>query len=336
MLFAGTPSIHARFTNTDFHVAVQSALGAPLSLLRPFIGMPIQSGKDGAKPKVDPFGNNIKKLNHAKGGGTTQNHNTIVNLLSYWLARAGVPHRGGRHGKPRSCKDLFTHIKPGQAGGAEQPRVLQEIIPDLRIDGRFIDTTTEGDGAQLLGSVRTLADIKTKSCDDKYAQDSSGATGAVVNKKQSRVNSDYYRKAKKLDADLGTDPDTDGPYTKELKSYGKSGGEVIAPVVGAFGEMSSHVYAIVDLVATLLGDSHCRTYSDSPATAKAMYTQRIRRSLGLAAHLGWARLLSDRLRDLVQTPAFSQNATGARLRRDEEDSFERENFLNPDFSHHTQ
>ena len=79
-----------------------------------------------------------------------------------------------------------------------------------------------------------------------------------------------------------------------------------------------------------------RTYSDSPATAKAMYTQRIRRSLGLAAHLGWARLLSDRLRDLVQTPAFSQNATGARLRRDEEDPFERENFLNPDFSHHTQ
>ena len=69
-----------------------------------------------------------------------------------------------------------------------------------------------------------------------------------------------------------------------------------------------------------------------------MYTQRIRRSLGLAAHLGWARLLSDRLRDLVQTPAFPRNTTSSApgMRQDEEDSFERETFLNPDFNHHAQ
>ena len=335
VLFAGTPSIHARFSNTEFHIAVQSVLGAPLSLLRPYIGMDIDTNDKHAKPRVDPYGNNIKKLNHAKGGGTTQNHNTFVNLLSYWLSRAGVPHRGGRHGKPTTCKDLFTHINPGRTGGE---RVLQEIIPDIRIDGRFIDTTLEGTGAQLFGSVRTLADIKTKSCDDKYARDSSGAVSAVVNKKQGDVNKDYHRKAKALDDELGTDQDCEGPYVKELKTYGKSGGEVVAPVVGAFGEMSEHVYAIVDLVATLLGEEHCRTYSDKPATAKAMYTQRIRRSLGLAAHLGWARLLSDRLRDLVQTPAFPRNTTSSApgMRQDEEDSFEREIFLNPDFNHHAQ
>jgi hypothetical protein len=31
-----------------------------------------------------------------------------------------------------------------------------------------------------------------------------------------------------------------------------------------------------------------------------MFTQRLYRSLGLAAHLGWARLLVDRYRDLVE------------------------------------
>jgi hypothetical protein len=31
-----------------------------------------------------------------------------------------------------------------------------------------------------------------------------------------------------------------------------------------------------------------------------MFTQRLYRSLGLAAHLGWARFLVDRYRDLVE------------------------------------
>jgi hypothetical protein len=52
-----------------------------------------------------------------------------------------------------------------------------------------------------------------------------------------------------------------------------------------------------------------------------MFTQRLYRSLGLAAHLGWARLLVDRFRDLVEVPDFAP---------DDEDAFEYENYHNPD------
>jgi hypothetical protein len=55
------PSLHSSFTNNEFHAAVQNAVGAPLSLLNQVIVLPIKSATNGPTPKVDPFGNNIKK-----------------------------------------------------------------------------------------------------------------------------------------------------------------------------------------------------------------------------------------------------------------------------------
>ena len=71
-------------------------------------------------------------------------------------------------------------------------------------------------------------------------------------------------------------------------SYGKDG-KVIIPVVGAFGEMSSDVYAIIDLVASILTHEHLSYYSEHPSAIKGMFQQNIYRSLGLSAHLGPAR-----------------------------------------------
>ena len=331
VLFTSWPSSHARFTNPEFHTAVQSVVGAPLSVLRPYLNFPIKSNRKGeTPPKVDPYGNALRKLSGAPGGGTTRNHHALVDLLSFWLHQAGVPHRGGRHGKPRSCKDLFTHIDPN-AAREEGQRVLQSIIPDLVIDGRSLDTRNEGSGHKLLASVRTLADIKTKSCDSRYAQDSSGRVGAVVNKKQSDVNKDYHDKARELDSSLITaDPNREDGYEKELDTYGQEG-MVVAPVLGAFGEMSEHVYDITDLAADLLAEKHCSTYNDEPKDVKTMFIQRIRRSVGLTAHLGWARLLLDRLRDLVQIPGASTHTSGWDAEPDDEDEHERDNYLNPEF-----
>jgi hypothetical protein len=42
---------------------------------------------------------------------------------------------------------------------------------------------------------------------------------------------------------------------------------------------------------------------DKPSEAKGMFTPRLYRFLGLTAHPGWARLLVDRYRDLVEVPA---------------------------------
>ena len=38
------------------------------------------------------------------------NHDAFVDMLSYWLAKASIPHKGGWRGRPRPCKDIFTHI----------------------------------------------------------------------------------------------------------------------------------------------------------------------------------------------------------------------------------
>ena len=63
-----------------------------------------------------------------------------------------------------------------------------------------------------------------------------------------------------------------------------------------------------------------------------MFTQRLYRSFGLAAHLGWARLLTDRFQDLVEIPAPTrQSPDGHRdFTPDDEDAFEYETYHNPD------
>ena len=338
VLFVGMPSRHNRFTNNEFHVAVQSVMGAPLSLLKQAIGLPIKSTTNGPTPKVDPFGNNLKKLRAALGGGTTRNHNSFVDRLSYWLSRARVPHRGGNKGKPQSCKDLFNRINTNNCQeGEERQRDLQEIIPDIVIDGRFLPSSLDGVGATLLRGVRTLVDVKTKSCDLKYPA-ALGDPATVAKKRQKQVNDDYHKRAAKLDEKLGTAAGSTGPFEKELNQYGQKG-RVAGPVVGAFAETSPDTYAIADLVASVLAAEHCSFYSEKPSEAKALFSQQLYRSLGLTAHLGWARLLVDRHRDLVQVPAAAgQHTSGSRnphhFTPDDEEAYEHENYFNPDTTPH--
>jgi hypothetical protein len=62
-------------------------------------------------------------------------------------------------------------------------------------------------------------------------------------------------------------------------------------------------------------------------------TQRLYRSLGRAAHLGWARLLVDRYRDLVEVPAPTREDPGGgrhHFAPDDEDASKYENYHNPD------
>jgi len=65
-----------------------------------------------------------------------------------------------------------------------------------------------------------------------------------------------------------------------------------------------------------------------------MFTQRLYRSFGLAAHLGWARLLTDRFRDLVEIPAPTRQSPDPDGHRvftpDDKDAFEYETNHYPD------
>ena len=54
----------------------------------------------------------------------------------------------------------------------------------------------------------------------------------------------------------------DGPFITILREYGVEEG-VLAPVVEAFADMSSHVYVIADLVTSLLAAEHCSFFTRS-------------------------------------------------------------------------
>jgi len=70
-----------------------------------------------------------------------------------------------------------------------------------------------------------LVDVKTKSCDDKYAASASPASQAVVNKRQQQVNRNYHNQAK-------LDEDERAFTTAKMKPspnpQGVEGGQVVA------------------------------------------------------------------------------------------------------------
>ena len=85
-----------------------------------------------------------------------------------------------------------------------------------------------------------------------------------------------------------------------MNSY--NSGRVSGLVVGAFGEVSMQVRDLAGLVACELNAEHLALFDGAMNESKQMFTQRMRRSVRLAVHCGWAKLLLDRCRDLVQDP----------------------------------
>ena len=57
-----------------------------------------------------------------------RNHNSFVDLLSFWLARASVPHRGGKQGKPKTYKNLLSRVSTRcrHRFGVEGAKTLKE------------------------------------------------------------------------------------------------------------------------------------------------------------------------------------------------------------------
>ena len=97
---------------------------------------------------------------------------------------------------------------------------------------------------------------------------------ACTNARQVRVNQDYHKKAKDLDARLGGDQQ-DG-FEAELKTFGRDGVVlrpiVLRPIVGAFGEMSSHVDLLADAIADAQTAEHLSYCGDRGSkTVKAYY-----------------------------------------------------------------
>ena len=281
---------------------------------------------------MDPIGYILKKLRGVKHDGTRQNHDAFLNTISKWLAKAKIPHMGGRFCNPRTCKGLFSRLsyrlaqleETGDIPDEESAfKILQHIIPDLVINGRSLSGT-----GPLVGT-KSIVDVKTLSPCGVYPDDRTSTPNAVVNARQMKVNLDYHTKAQSLDARGGG---THDGFDAELNSYGQAG-KVVGPVMGAFGEMSSDVHAIADVVAEELALEHCTFYADkTQKMVKGFFLNQIYRSWGLTAHRGWARLLLDR-RCLVQIPNAPHHHT--RMGDDYYEENEMESYFNPEASHHT-
>ena len=138
----------------------------------------------------------------------------------------------------------------------------------------------------------------------------------------------YVKRARDLDRQIpGHQPDEEGPFTKELKSYGDNG-RVLIPVAGAFVEMSSDAHAIAELCASLQADQYCANHRAQPAAVRGMFRRRIYRTWGMKMHQGWAWLLQDRLQDHVINPEAKRHSQ-AYGGDDEVNTFEECAFNNP-------
>ena len=91
---------------------------------------------------------------------------------------------------------------------------------------------------------------------------------------------DYEKRARELDSQIpGHQSDEEGPFTKELKSYGANG-RVLIQVVGAFAETFTDAQAIAELCASLQADQYCASHRSQPEAVKGMFKRRIYRTWG--------------------------------------------------------
>ena len=108
---------------------------------------------------------------------------------------------GGKCGNPRTCKGVFSRVsyRLSQHTPTETQRVLQRIIPDLALNGRGLCSVGP------LANKKSLADTKTLSPCNRYAEHRDSKPNAVVNGRQRQVDKDNHHRAKELDSGFGED-----------------------------------------------------------------------------------------------------------------------------------
>ena len=75
----------------------------------------------------------------AKYDGIRKLHDSIVNLLSRWLKRAHVSHKGCAWGTPQTCKETFLEqINRLSDNDSGNNRWLQGAIPYLIINAPYL------------------------------------------------------------------------------------------------------------------------------------------------------------------------------------------------------
>jgi hypothetical protein len=168
--------------------------------------------------------------------------------------------------------------------------------------------------------VRKLADTKTLACGKNYrsfrAEDPNKRKNYPVEQRAALVPKQYLSKARSLDHQLhGTPRGTVGPIEAKLLEYGALDGPdahaAVGLVLGAFGELSTSCCSLCTSIARVAAARLLSFWKMSPEQALAFSKQKkkILRFWGLTGQRGWARLILDRLQNLVLSPGDSKGST---------------------------
>jgi len=264
-------------------------MGLPQPACRHFIGKKIKPGNEAT---MDAYGNKICSMT-LKGGGWTKRHDNVKFTIQKSLRQAAVEHTCEvynlvrRHIPQRAHDELML----------KKQRDRQGIVPDFSISGM--------DGGTLLGDVKTM--IRGEAHLEKKHQN---VPFGPVNARAKRVNHEYQKHAKEIDAKYNNTMDGDGivgPVQRAVQSFGRTRGFV----VGAYGECSQDLLKLVDDTAAAQGVKDWRRMGCKNAVeAAGVLVEATRTNISLAALRSHARLLLDRI-DLY----MNAGATAALQRR---------------------
>jgi hypothetical protein len=324
-IFGQLPCKSVHFSPQEWLVTTALHLGAPIPLLNSSIGKKINNHPNCPQLKVDPFGHNLLTVAGILGGGTYLNHNTITGMISRSLKEAGISHRGGsRDSSAKNVFGLASNITPANRNKQNS------IFPDMFITGTVHITSSPLSGSSWICDTN----LKTLAPGNKYVIPSI-EFGAATERRQREVNAEYLNNARKLDRQQHNTPvGTKGPHEQVIIN---NGGRVLGFISGAFGEASSDIHTIRDIVAQEIARFHVEFYHCNEKTAIAMFREITNRKWGHTMARSWARLLLDRLADYVGQGRRERGDDGF---HDEENAHETNNYHNPPgggrgFSHGT-
>ena len=264
-------------SNRHLQMAYEAYYGDKCKAAAHLVGHEIQSvqTKRSSEP-CDEYGGDVI-VSRASSKFHYPRHDSMKFTLKSLLDEAGVAN---------VCEpdDLFAaYVRQDDGPGLGGRHVLR---PDF--------VTTQG-------GKRTLWDVKTICmCKSWYKP---GATTTAVMVRQNKVNSVYQAAARKADRRTYQDNNDGraapqnhrGAVCAELDSYG----EVKGLVAGAFGEMSSNVEALVNLIAQTKARQWQLRGAISEEHAKASAKREAVRDIGIEAVRGYAILKDDRIRSIT-------------------------------------
>ena len=195
--------------------------------------------------------------------------------------------------------DLFSHLFTNEAylAQSKSARQRQGICPDFWIpsSNRIME---------LKSFSYSPVRYKSKKCHRERRH--------AANLRERSIQTGYIAKARKADRMWCNTPEGEqGPIEQRLLQFGP----VLGLTAGGFGEMNSYMDVLVDLIATKAAEDKWRLMgATSLAQAKQTFVIRVRRSIGVEAARGLARL---RLANLTHVHTFRRGESACSLRQRE-------------------